>query len=44
VAVDARVKALEERAAEVDDRLRRLYEMVENGIAERDDILMESRH
>jgi site-specific DNA recombinase len=39
VAVDARIKALEERAAEAEDRQRRLYKMVEDGIAELDDIL-----
>jgi DNA invertase Pin-like site-specific DNA recombinase/uncharacterized coiled-coil protein SlyX len=38
-AFDARIKALEERAAEAEDRLRRLYKMVEDGIAELDNIL-----
>jgi hypothetical protein len=37
VVVDA--KALEERATHADDRLRRLYKMVEDGIAELDEIL-----
>ena len=39
VAVDARISALEARAAEADDRLRRLYKMVEDGFADMDDIL-----
>ena len=39
VAVDARIKALEALATEADERLRRVYKMVEDGIAEMDDIL-----
>ena len=38
-AVDQRVAGLEARAAEADDRLKRLYKMVEDGIAEMDDLL-----
>src|SRR5262249_22121049 len=36
---DARIRALEEHATDADDRLRRLYKMVEDCIAELDDIL-----
>ena len=39
VAVDDRIKGLEALAAEANDRLRRLYKMVEDGIAEMDGIL-----
>ena len=39
VAVDERISALEARAVEADDRLRRLYKMVEDGLAAMDDIL-----
>ena len=38
-AVDERIVALEQRAAEADDRLRRLYRMVEDGVADLDDLL-----
>ena len=37
--VDKRVRALEERLAEADERLRRLYALVESGLAELDDLL-----
>ncbi len=37
--VDARVRALEERATEADERLRRLYALVKSGHAELDDLL-----
>ena len=37
--VDARVTALLANAAEAEERLRRLYKMVEDGVAEMDDIL-----
>src|SRR5262245_45330029 len=39
VAVDARIKVLEECATNADDRLRRLYKIVEDGIAELDESL-----
>ena len=39
VAVDDRIKGLEARASEAEDRLRRLYKLVEDGCAEVDDIL-----
>ena len=39
VAVDARITALEERASEADERLRRVYKMVEDGVAKIDDLL-----
>ena len=37
--VDDRIKGLETRTFEAEDRLRRLYKLVEDGIAEADDIL-----
>ena len=39
VAVDERMKGLEANAAESDERLRRLYALVEQGVAEMDDVL-----
>jgi site-specific DNA recombinase len=39
VAVDDRIKGLAARASEAEDRLRRLYKLVEDGLAEADDIL-----
>ena len=39
VAVDERISALEARAVEADDRLRRLYKMVEDGLAAMVDIV-----
>jgi site-specific DNA recombinase len=39
VAVEGRIAALHANAAEADERLRRLYKLVENGLAEMDDIL-----
>ena len=38
-AVDERIGGLQARADEADDRLRRLYKMVEDGLAEMDDLL-----
>ena len=37
--VDARIAALEREAHEANERLRRLYKLVEDGVAEMDDIL-----
>jgi site-specific DNA recombinase len=39
VAVDARITALQANAVEAEERLRRIYKMVEDGVAEMDDIL-----
>jgi site-specific DNA recombinase len=39
VGVDERIAALQVQAKEADDRLRRLYKLVEDGIAEMDDTL-----
>ena len=38
-AVDERIAGLQARADEADERLRRLYKMVEDGVAEMDDLL-----
>ena len=38
-AVDARIATLEREADEANERLRRLYKLVENGVADMDDIL-----
>ena len=37
--VDTRIAALEREAHEANERLRRLYKLVEDGVAEMDDIL-----
>ncbi len=39
IAVDERIRALDQRTAEADERLRRLYKLVEDGLAELDDVL-----
>ena len=39
VAVDERIGILEKEAYDTDDRLRRLYKLVEDGVTEQDDIL-----
>jgi site-specific DNA recombinase len=41
VAVDDRIKGSEMRAQEADDRLRRLYKLVEDGMAKMNDMLKE---
>ncbi len=40
-AVDARLAALEREAANAEEKLKRLYKLVEDGVAEMDDLLKE---
>lgn len=39
--VDARLAALEREATNAEDKLRRLYKLIEDGVAEMDDLLKE---
>ena len=40
-AVDARLAALEREATNAEDKLKRLYKLIEDGVAEMDDLLKE---